>query len=63
MKVWLWLSGVASVHAQGPGDGLSKTTYGASNPLLGMSFLIKLLDNTPAEDSNYGNTAECAAGT
>lgn len=63
MKVWLWLSVAAFVHAQGPGDGLSKTTYGASNPLPGMSFLIKLLNNTPAEDSNYGNIAECAAGT
>ena len=37
--------------------------YGASNLLPGMSFLIKLLNNTPAEDSNSGNIAECAAGT
>ena len=42
---------------------LSVLAYGASNPLPGMSFLIKLLNNTPAEDSNYGNIAECAAGT
>ena len=29
--------------------------YGASNPLPRMSFLVKLLNNTPAEDSNYDN--------
>ena len=28
-----------------------------------MSFLIKLLNNTAARDSNYGNFAECAART
>ena len=35
----------------------------ALGAVLTVSFLITLLNNTSAEDSHYGNIAECAAGT
>ena len=35
----------------------------ALGAVLTVSFLMTLLNNTPAEDSHYGNIAECAVGT
>ena len=42
--------------AQGPGDGVSKTTYASSDPFTGLAFMMKYLPTTAAIDSCHGNT-------
>lgn len=44
-----------TASAQGPGDGVSKTTYSSSQPWVGMAFVQKYFPTTAAEDSGHGN--------
>ena len=44
------LSIALSSLAQGPGDGVAKTTYTSSQPFVGLAFLQKYLPTTAAID-------------
>lgn len=46
--------------AQGPGNGIAKTTYTAANPLVGQAFNLKYFPTTAAIDGCLGN--ECVSG-
>merc|ERR1719460_272827 len=41
--------------AQGPGNGVSKTTYASENPFDGLAFNLKYYPMTAAYDSGHGN--------
>ena len=55
------LSLLASTLAQGPGNGLAKTTYTSSDPFPGLAFNLKYFPTTAAMDSCSGNY--CEAGS
>jgi len=46
---------IAAVTAQGPGNGVSKTTHTSSKPLVGLEFMLKYLPTSVAEDSCSSN--------
>ena len=48
-------------QAQGPGNGIAKTTYAASDPFPGLAFNLKYFPTTAAIDSCSGNY--CKAGS
>ena len=50
-----------STLAQGPGNGIAKTTYAASDPFPGLAFNLKYFPTTAAIDSCSGNY--CKAGS
>ena len=43
------LANTNTASAQGPGNGVSKTTYSASDPWRGMAFVQKYFPTTAAE--------------
>ena len=43
------LANTNTASAQGPGNGVSKTTYSASDPWTGMAFVQKYFPTTAAE--------------
>lgn len=55
------LSLLLNLLAQGPGNGVSKTTYAAGSPLAGLEFMLKYLPTTAAIDSCVGN--QCTAAS
>lgn len=61
MRAAVALTFVAGAIAQGPGNGVSKTTYASSQPEVGLAFVLKYLPTTCAEDSCNANY--CPAGT
>jgi len=58
---WTMLSLLLNLLAQGPGNGVSKTTYAAGSPLAGLEFMLKYLPTTAAIDSCVGN--QCTAAS
>lgn len=54
---------LALIAAQGPGNGVSKTTYSSSQPWEGMSFVQKYFPTTCAEDSGDGDVANMGSET
>jgi len=52
---------LSATVAQGPGNGIAKTTYAASNPFPGLAFNLKYFPTTAAIDSCSGNY--CASGS
>lgn len=55
--------GLRLASAQGPGNGVSKTTYAAQmDPLGGMAFVQRYFGTTPSEDSCTASVCQCEAG-
>ena len=50
---------LGSSSAQAPGNGISKAAYAASTPLNGLSFLLRYLPVTAAQDSCPENYCAC----
>ena len=60
MKLILAAASLAPLltSAQGPGDGVSKTTYSSTQPFVGGSFNLKYFPVTPAADSCPGGSCK-----
>ena len=56
MRATLALASLATLAlGQGPGDGVSKTTYSCSDPFVGLAFNLRYYPVTAAYDSGHGN--------
>jgi len=59
MKIFIIVTLIALIAAQGPGNGISKSTWGASDPRKCLNFNDKYLNTAVSSDTCKNGVCEC----